>query len=125
MWGPMFHSNGDGIFWDCRADEVYKKPIYYVDECNRAGIHECRNSIFVADIDGEGDNVLDYVDELQNEYELIDNELYVVLYYKYKTNYGLIDLVDFGITKQEIIDNVKAQKYVDGATYFTMEQVFH
>ena len=35
----------------------------------------------------------------------------------------LEQLVDFGITKQQIIDNVIAQKYVEGADYFTMDQL--
>lgn len=32
-------------------------------------------------------------------------------------------IVDYGITKEQIIENVNAQKYVEGADYFLMEQL--
>ena len=122
--GQMFHCNGDGIFWDCHANEVDKEPVAYFDDGNNIGVHICRNSIFIADTSGEGKHKLNYIDELQNEYKLSDDALYIVLYHKYKVNYGLLNLVDFGITKEEIIDNVNAQKYIEGALYFTIDQMF-
>ena len=62
------------------------------------------------------------VDTLQNENNLLDNQLYIVAYYKYNGN-RLEQLIDYKITKQQIIDNVNNQKYVDGADYFTIEQL--
>ena len=62
------------------------------------------------------------VDTLQNENNLLDNQLYIVTYYKYNGN-RLEQLIDYKITKQQIIDNVNNQKYVDGADYFTIEQL--
>ena len=62
-----------------------------------------------------------YVDIIQKENELPDNKLFIVTYFKYD-GFGLEQLVDFGVTKQQIINNVIAQKYVEGANYFTTEQ---
>lgn len=65
-----------------------------------------------------------YVDDLQNEKDLPEGKNYIVTYFKLCDDCsGLEQLVDFGITKQQIIDNVIAQKYVEGADYFTMEQL--
>ena len=66
-----------------------------------------------------------YVDQLQDEEELADDELYVVTYYKYDGECDLYNRVDFGLTKQEIIQNVKNQKYVEGADYVTMGKLFY
>ena len=65
-----------------------------------------------------------YVDTLQNENKLLDNQLYIVTYYKYNGS-RLEQLIDYNITKQQIIDNVNNQKYVDGADYFTAVQLKH
>ena len=72
------------------------------------------------------DDMTGYVDKLQNEEEsLCPSELYVVLYNEFEEPFGgLLEKVDFGLTKDEIIENVKNQKYVEGATYFTMGHMF-
>lgn len=88
-----------------------------VDIDKEFGFHACKKSGLYDDMDG-------YIDELQNERDLPENKTYVVTYYKLCDNCsGLEQLVDFGITKQQIVDNVIAQKYVEGADYFTMEQL--
>lgn len=66
-----------------------------------------------------------YVDKIQNENELPDGQ-YIVTYFKLCDTTGSVDLeqlVDYGITKEQIIENVNAQKYVEGADYFLMEQL--
>lgn len=97
---------------DYEKDEV--EGVFDIDK--EIGFHSCNKSGLYEDMEG-------YVDELQNEKDLPDNKVYVVTYFKlYDDCSGLEQLVDFGITKQQIIDNVIAQKYVEGADYFTMEQ---
>ena len=79
--------------------------------------HACNKSGLYNDMEG-------YVDDLQNEKNLPEGKNYIVTYFKLCDDCsGLEQLVDFGITKQQIIDNVIAQKYVEGADYFTMEQL--
>lgn len=46
-------------------------------------------------------------------------------YYEYDGTDFLEQLVDFGLTKQEIIQNVLDQKYVEGADYVTMGKLFY
>lgn len=66
-----------------------------------------------------------YVDEVQNERELPDNILFIVTYFRDDGSHGsgLEQVVDFGITKQQLIENIEAQKYVEGADYFSVEQL--
>mgnify|MGYP001266107035 FL=1 len=73
--------------------------------------HACKKSFLYDDMDG-------YVDELQNEESLPEGE-YTVTYYA-RCDDDLVQLVDYGITKQQIIKNVLAQKYVEGADYFLL-----
>lgn len=88
-----------------------------VDIDKEIGFHTCNKSGLYDDMEG-------YVDELQNERDLPEDKIYVVTYFKLCDDCsGLEQLVDFGITKQQIIDNVIAQKYIEGADYFTMEQL--
>lgn len=88
-----------------------------VDIEKEIGFHACNKSGLYDDMEG-------YIDELQHEKDLPCNKVYVVAYFKLCDDCsGLEQLVDFGITKQQIIDNVIAQKYVEGADYFTMDQL--
>lgn len=66
-----------------------------------------------------------FTDQVQEEYGLPDGEKFVVTYFQQDPDdgSGLLQLVDLGITKDEIITNVKSQKYVEGARYFTMAQL--
>lgn len=115
----IFNNHDGGYYWlDCLdADEV-KKAVYFCDD-NTSVCHRCLKSALYDDMTG-------YHDELQCEDSLSDDELYVVTYFKCLRDVCTLEqLVDFGITKQEIIDNVKAQKYVEGASYFTMGQMFY
>lgn len=109
----------DGTFsWMDFLDEYEaKRAIYFVSSDNNAGVHSSVKSALYDDMTG-------YIDELQFEENLADDEMYVVTYFEYEPC-GLIQNVDFGITKQEIIENVKAQKYVEGAEYFTIGQMFY
>ena len=90
--------------------------IVNIDE--KIGFHECKKSILYDDMTG-------YVDEVQKESKLPNDKLFIVTYFKDDGSHGsgLEQLVDFGITKQQIIDNVTAQKYIEGADYFIMEQL--
>ena len=98
---------------DYEKDEV--EGVFDIDK--EIGFHSCNKSGLYDDMEG-------YVDALQNEKDLPDNKVYVVTYFKLCDDCsGLEQLVDFGITKQQIIDNVIAQKYVEGADYFIMEQI--
>ena len=95
--------------------EAPNDDVFDIDK--EIGFHSYNKSGLYDDMEG-------YVDELQNEKDLPDNKVYVVTYFKLCDDCsGLEQLVDFGITKQQIIDNVVAQKYVEGADYFIMEQL--
>lgn len=99
---------------DCSVEET----VGVVDIDKEIGCHECKRSVLYDDMTG-------YIDEIQEENELPDNESFIVTYFKDDGSHGsgLEQLVDFGITKQQIINNVIAQKYVEGADYFTMGQL--
>lgn len=116
----IFEGNKGGYFWaDVYDDSDYPKARYFVDDDTACMVHNNIKSALYDDMTG-------YVDELQCEESLNENELYVVLYYKaIAGTYDLDQLVDFGLTKQEIIDNVRAQKYVEGANYYTMGNMFY
>lgn len=89
---------------------------YYV--ARKAGYHSCSKSVLY-------DDMRDWVDDVQEEElrRLDDTELYVVTYFKARDGY-LEGYVDFGLTKEEIVENVKAQKYVEGACYYTFGNMF-
>lgn len=117
----IFESKSTGnYFWmDYLTEDEFAEAKYFVDEGNCAGYHANKKSALYDDMDG-------YVDALQHEEDLADGELYVVTYFEFEScSFGLLQKVDFGITKQEIIENIKNQKYVEGASYFTMGQMFY
>ena len=96
----------------------YKKPevegVLDIDE--ETGFHSCEKS-------GLYENMEGYIDKIQNENELPDGK-YIVTYFKLCDDAsGLEQLVDYGIIKEQIIENVKMQRYVEGADYFLMEQL--
>lgn len=120
------YNNNEYWFYDCYGltdckDELNSLMKYEVEikgiliVKDEVGYHACNKSAVWDDLEG-------YTDILQNENELPDNQFYIVTYYKYDGS-GLEQLIDFGITKQQIIDNVNNQKYIEGADYFTMEQL--
>lgn len=112
--GKQFFFYDDPI-WGSDLNKSEIEGIVDIDK--EIGFHACNKSGLYDDMEG-------YVDELQNENDLPDGKIYVVTYFKLCEDYsGLEQLVDFGITKQQIIDNVTAQKYVEGADYFTVEQL--
>ena len=87
-----------------------------VDIDKEVDAHRCIKSGLYEDID-------DYTDKLQYETQLPDGK-YIVTYFKLCDDAsGLEQLVDFGITKEQIINNVNAQKYIEGADYFLMDQI--
>lgn len=97
---------------DDKKDEV--EGVLDVDE--EIGYHSCEKSALYDDMTG-------YIDKIQNENEL-PNGKYIVTYFKLSDNGAdLEQLVDYGITKEQIIENVNAQRYVEGADYFLMEQL--
>ena len=101
------------FFYDDPEWEVdYKKSKVegVLDINEETGFHTCEKS-------GLYENMEGYIDKIQNENEL-PNGKYIVTYFKLCEQ-----LVDYGITKEQIIENVNAQKYVEGADYFLMEQL--
>lgn len=115
----IFEDHDGSYYWlDCLSADETKIAVYFCD-ADTGVYHRCLKSALYDDMNG-------YHDEIQYEEDLPDNELYVVTYFRcFRDVCFLEQLVDFGITKQEIIDNVKAQKYVEGASYFTMGQMFY
>lgn len=88
---------------------------YYVNRF--AGYHVCRKSAVYGEIDGFKDEVL------ANDEVLDPHELYVVLYWFFNGE-DLEHRVDFGLSKDEIFENVRKNKYVEGAEYCTMGHMF-
>lgn len=116
----IFENKKNGNYWweDWLEDEAMKQAKYFVDNDYYVGVHVCIKSALHDDMTG-------YVDMLQNERNLADDELYVVCYDYMDDDCSLWQCVDFGITKQEIIENVKSQKYIEGANYYTIGQMFY
>lgn len=120
LCGIFENKNGSYYWMDCLDECEMGEAKYFVDNDNQAGCHVCKKSAYWNEIE-DG-----YVDAIQNEYDLKDGELYVVVYHVFeKEGWCLDQLVDFGLTKREIIQNVKNQKYVEGASYYTMGQMFY
>ena len=65
-----------------------------------------------------GDDLRGFEDVLQREGDLPEGR-YIVTYWWYDGQ-DLVQLADVGITKQDIIENVRDQKYKEGADYFLM-----
>lgn len=80
-----------------------------------AGFHTCNKSRLYEDMTG-------YIDTIQREHDLPDGK-YIVCYFACDDNLDLLQYVDYGITKEQIITNVEAQKYVEGAEYYPMESM--
>lgn len=119
IYGIFNNRNGCYHWLDRLDNDGVKKAVYFCDADTASAHHKCLKSALYNDMAGYQDNV-------QCEDELSDNELYVVTYFKYLRDMCFPEqLVDFGVTKQEIIDNIKHNKYVEGASYFTMGQMFY
>ena len=120
----IFEDDKRGYFWydydniEEEIEAVGEDKFRYVFDNGNLFFHQCKRSALYDDMTG-------YVDQLQDEDKLADDELYVVTYYKFRGRYELEQLVDFGLTKQEIIQNVLDQKYVEGADYVTMGKLFY
>jgi len=121
----LIFEDKSGYYWvdtpDTIEEEIEacgKDKFRYVFDNGDLFYHACNRSALYDDMTG-------YVDQLQDEEELADDELYVVTYYEYDGEYDLYNRVDFGLTKQEIIQNVLDQKYVEGADYVTMGKLFY
>lgn len=87
----------------------------YVGSEVSVGCHVCNKSKLYENMEG-------YVDTIQHEHDLPDGK-YVVTHYVCDDNYDLLQYVDYGITKEQIIANVEAQKYVESAEYYLMESM--
>jgi hypothetical protein len=86
-------------------------PVGYVYMEKESGFHECYKP--------SGNKTT--VDTIQDEYLLPDG-VYIVTYYSEENVSGpLYQKVDWGISKQEIINSVFAQRYKYGADYFPIE----
>lgn len=106
----------DDPIWD---EDISRDEVYGVLCTEEAiGTHECVKSCLYDDMAG-------FTDQIQEEYGLPDGEKFVITYFQQDPDdgSGLLQLVDLDITKDEIITNVKSQKYVEGARYFTMAQL--
>ena len=111
----IFENNiGDGFYW---VEDEKKDAKYLVDADFSVCHHQCIKSALY-------DDVSNFIDGLQTEQrDLEHGELYVVTYFEYDGASGLEQPVDLGLTKEEIIKNVEAGKYAEGATYYTMGQM--
>lgn len=79
--------------------------------------HPCNRSELYEDMTG-------YVDEVNPEiYGLDDNEKYIVCYFKCDKNMDLLSFVDMDISKEQIIENIEAQKYREGANIFLAKEL--
>ena len=116
--GIFEQTNGTYHWIDYMDEQEMSEAKYFVSRYNITGYHTCERSLL-------HDDMTDYVDCLQNESDLVNGELYVVCYSWTDCPSCLYQKVDFGITKQEIIQNVLDQKYREGAEYFTMGQMFY
>ena len=121
----IFEDGKRGYFWSDTLDTIEEEikcvgedKFRYVFDNGNLFFHQCKRSALHDDMTG-------YVDQLQHEEELADDELYVVTYYEYDGTSFLNQLVDFGLTKQEIIQNVLDQKYVEGADYVTIGNLLY
>lgn len=75
-------------------------------------IHECKMSVLWDNYEPT------FKDTVQNEESLPDDIKYIVNYYKATEDKSLLKETDIGITKTEIIENIKNQKYREGAFYY-------
>ena len=110
------YREGDSYYW-------WDEPIWGEDlnreDCtdilnvkNETGCHMCNKSVLYDNMDG-------YEDAVQDESSLPDG-LYIVTYYFWDGR-DLLQYCDHGISRQQIIENVKNQKYREGAVYFLIE----
>lgn len=117
--GIFEDKQGEYYWMDWLDEQEVFEAKYFLYEYECYGYHRSVKSALYDDMTG-------YVDVVQDEENnLCNTELYVVTYFKYNESLGGLDqCVDFGITKWEIIENVKNQKYTEGATYYTMGHMF-
>ncbi len=109
--GYTFYDNPE---WGIDYEKNEVEGVLNVEE--KIESHECRKS-------GLYENLENHIDKVQNENNLPDKK-YIVTYFKLCDDIsGLEQLVDYNITKDQIIKNINAQKYVEGADYFLMEQL--
>ena len=120
---PVYHNCEIAVY---REGDIYywwDEPIWGEDlnredctdilnERNATGFHVCEKSVLY-------DNLYGYEDAIQNEASLPDG-LYIVTYYWWDGR-DLLQYCDYGVTKQQIVENVRNQKYREGADYFLME----
>lgn len=117
----ILKADGQYFFYDEPEPEFdYKEngAIGIFPPKTEVGFHQCNKSALYDDMTG-------YIDKIQLEESLPDQERYVVCYFKAEENSGvtLYQLVDYDITKSEIIVNVINQKYVEGADYYLLKDL--
>ena len=78
-----------------------------------AGFHDSEKSALYDDMTGFHDEVT-----VENN---LPNLRFVVAYFKHTDSAGLDQCVDFDISKDQIIQNVRDQKYVEGAAYYLLD----
>lgn len=121
----IFEDNKYGYFWVDTIDTIEEEIEAVGKDKFRYVFYNCGSFYHACNCSALWDDMTGYVDQLQDEEKLADDELYVVTYYEYDGKSDLNHFVDFGLTKQEIIQNVKNQKYVEGADYVTMGKLFY
>ena len=100
----------DGPEWGVdlnREDALY---VLKIEEMTTA-YHACVKSVLY-------DDVRSFEDALQREGDLPEGH-YIVCYWWWDGQ-DLLQLADVDVTKEEIIENVRDQKYREGADYFLM-----
>lgn len=106
---------GNACFWwdePIWGEDLNREDCMIIlNERGAIGCHMSQKSIIWDDMTG-------FVDELQEEESMPDGQ-YIVTYYWWD-GHDLIQLADWGIDKAQIIENVKNQKYREGAEYYRM-----
>lgn len=118
----MFHfivDDGSDLYtWGEYAEEDFNDAIEDFDDDDIVAIFNTKVGIVHrSEKSALYDDMTYYVDIIQeSDKSLKDNIHYYVCYYE--AEFGTLIFKCEKITKEQIIKNVKAQKYVEGATYF-------
>lgn len=118
----IFHFE-DGFFYSeakqgpILASDDGHEFIGFVRDEDVCCIHKCQRSARDCDLFG-------FIDRLQDEQTaLSDSQKYIVRWYTCDGE-DLFRWVDFGLTKDEIIANVEAQKYIEGADFIPADKIY-
>lgn len=116
----LFDKTNKEFFWSDDPEILKDETFIHITTAKANDyieIHECKMSILWNDYKPT------FKDIVQNEESLPDDIKYIVNYYKATEDKSLLKETDIGITKAEIIENIKKQKYREGAFYYQLNLV--